>query len=353
MEDGAFGISSGLIYTPGCFGDTAELVALSEVVRDGGGIYATHMRGEGATLETSIAEAIRIGEEARLPVQISHLKASGRENWGKMARALQMIDEARARGLAVTADIYPYIASSTTMTTLFPAWTLEGGMERFLARIGDPATRRRIIDEVQGGREGWSRANGSVGWDEIVVSSCQNQKQFEGQTVAQIAAAMGQDPAEAMMNFLLAEEGTAAIILFMMSEENVARGLAHPQVMIGSDSLALATGQGGKPHPRTYGTFPRVLGKYVRQDKVITLSDGVRKMTSMAAAKLGLGDRGVLAEGKAADITIFDAATVGDRATFADPHQFPDGIDYVIVNGQIVVEHGVQHPVLPGQVLTK
>jgi len=353
MEDGAFGISSGLIYTPGCFGDTAELVALSEVVRDGGGIYATHMRGEGATLETSIAEAIRIGEEARLPVQISHLKASGRENWGKMARALQMVDEARARGLAVTADIYPYIAGSTTMTSLFPAWTLEGGMERFLARLGDAATRRRIIDEVQGGREGWSRANGSVGWDEIVVSSCQNQKQFEGQTVAQIAAAMGRDPAEAMMDFLLAEEGTVAIILFMMSEENVARGIAHPQVMIGSDSLALATGQGGKPHPRTYGTFPRVLGKYVRQDKVITLEDGVRKMTSMAAAKLGLSDRGVLAEGKAADITIFDAATVGDRATFADPHQFPDGIDYVIVNGQIVVEHGVQHPVLPGQVLER
>src|SRR5262252_2317743 len=274
-------------------------------------------------------------------------------NWQRMERALHMIDAARARGLAVTAGIYPYIAGSTTMTSLFPAWTLEGGMERFLARIADPATRQRIIDEVQGGREGWSRANGSVGWDDIVVSSCQNQKEFEGKTVAQIAAAMGQDPAHAMMDFLVAEEGTASIIMFMMSEENVARGIAHPHVMIGSDSLALATGQGGKPHPRTYGTFPRVLGKYVRQERVITLEDGVRKMTSMAAAKLGLGDRGVLATGKAADITIFDATTVGDRATFEEPHQFPDGIDYVIVNGQIVVEHGVQHPVLPGQVLKK
>jgi N-acyl-D-amino-acid deacylase len=353
MEDGAFGISSGLIYTPGCYGDTAELVALSVVVRDGGGIYATHMRGEGATLESSIAEALRIGEEARIPVQISHLKASGRENWGRMERALLMIDEARARGLAVTADIYPYIAGSTTMTSLFPAWTLEGGMERFLARIADRATRQRIIDEVQGGREGWSRANGSVGWDDIVVSSCQNQKAFEGKTVAQIAVAMGQDPAHAMMDFLVAEGGTASIIMFMMSEENVARGIAHPHVMIGSDSLALATGQGGKPHPRTYGTFPRVLGKYVRQEGIITLEDGVRKMTSMAAAKLGLSDRGVLATGNAADITIFDAATVGDRATFEEPHQFPDGIDFVIVNGQIVVEHGIQHPVLPGQVLRK
>src|SRR4029453_16132953 len=158
----------------------------------------THMRGEGATLESSIAEALRIGEEARIPVQISHLKASGRENWSRMERALHMIDTAQARGLAVTADIYPYIAGSTTMTSLFPAWTLEGGIERFLTRLADAATRQRIIDEVQQGGEGWSRANGSVGWDEIMVCSCQHQQQFEGQTVAQMAAAMGQDPAHAM-----------------------------------------------------------------------------------------------------------------------------------------------------------
>lgn len=353
MEDGAFGISSGLVYTPGCYGETDELIALSAVVRDAGGIYATHMRGEGGTLEPSIAEALRIGEAAQVPVQISHLKASGRENWAKMARALQMIDEARARGLDVTADMYPYIAASTTMTSLFPTWTLEGGMERFLVRLADPATRQRIIAEVQGDADGWSRANGSLGWEDILVSSCQHQQEFEGKTVAYMAAAMGQDPAYAMMDFLLGEEGTASVVLFMMSEDNVARGLAHPQIMIGSDSLALATGQGGKPHPRTYGTFPRVLGKYVRQDRIITLEDGVRKMTSMAARKLGLSDRGVLAAGKAADITIFDAATVGDRATFAEPHQFPDGIHYVLVNGQVVVAQGVQHPVLPGQVLRR
>lgn len=353
MEDGAFGLSSGLVYTPGCYGDTAELVALAAVVRDAGGLYATHMRGEGGALETSIAEALRIGDEAQVPVQISHLKASGRENWAKMQRALQMIDAGRARGLDVTADMYPYIAASTTMTSLFPAWTLEGGVERFLARIADPATRQRIIDEVQGGGTGWSRANGSLEWEDILVSSCQNQQEFEGQTMAQIAVAMGKDPAIAMMDFLLGEEGTASIVMFMMSEENVALGLAHPQIMIGSDSLALATGQGGKPHPRTYGTFPRVLGKYVRQAHLFPLAEGVRKMTSMAAQKFGLSDRGVLAPGKAADITIFDATTVDDRATFAEPHQFPDGIQYVIVNGQVVVEHGVQHPVLPGQVLRR
>jgi N-acyl-D-amino-acid deacylase len=353
MEDGAFGLSSGLIYTPGCYGDTAELIALAQVAREGGGIYATHMRGEGGTLEQAISEALRIGEAADIPVQISHLKASGRENWGKMDRALRMIEAGRDRGVAVTADIYPYIAGSTTMTSLFPAWTLEGGVERFLARIGDPDTRRRIIDEVQGGREGWSRANGSVGWDDIMVSSCQQQTQFEGQSVAQIAIAMGKEPPEAMMDFLLDEQGKASIVLFMMSEDNVARGIAHPMLMIGSDSLALAAGRGGKPHPRTYGTFPRVLGKYVRQDGLITLEDGVRKMTSMAATKLGLTDRGVLAEGKAADITIFDAAAIVDLATFEAPHQYPLGIDYVIVNGQIVVEHGEQHPVLPGQILQK
>jgi N-acyl-D-aspartate/D-glutamate deacylase len=353
MDDGAFGLSSGLIYTPGCYGDTDELIALAQVARQAGGLYATHMRGEGGTLEQAIAEALRIGEEAGIPVQISHLKASGRENWGKMERALRMLEEGRARGIAVTADIYPYIAGSTTMTSLFPSWTLEGGMERFLARIGDTDTRRRIIDEVQGGREGWSRANGSVGWDDILVSSCQNQKQFEGRTVGQIAAAMGSDPAEAMMDFLIAEQGKASIVLFMMSEDNVARGIAHPMLMIGSDSLALAAGRGGKPHPRTYGTFPRVLGKYVRDEGIITLEDGVRKMTSMAAEKFGLTDRGVLAEGKAADITIFDAAMVADLATFDAPHQYPVGITYVIVNGQIVVEHGQQHGVFPGQVLTK
>jgi N-acyl-D-aspartate/D-glutamate deacylase len=252
----------------------------------------------------------------------------------------------------VTADIYPYIAGSTTMTSLFPAWTLEGGVERFLTRLADRDIRQRIIEEVQGGGEGWSRANGSVGWDDILVCSCR-QKQFEGHTLAQIATTMGQEPAQAMMDFLIAEHGKASIILFMMSEENVARGIAHPLLMIGSDSLALATGQGGKPHPRTYGTFPRVLGKYVRQEGVITLEDGVRKMTSMAAAKLGLTDRGVLAAGRAADVTIFDPATVLDVATFEAPHQYPVGIEYVIVNGQMVVEHGTQHPVLPGRVLTR
>ena len=353
MEDGAFGLSSGLIYTPGCYGDTTELIALARVVAAGGGIYATHMRGEGGTLEEAITEALRIGEEARITVQVSHLKASGRDNWHKMERALRLLEQGRERGIAVMADIYPYIAGSTTMTSLFPAWTLEGGVERFLCRISDTETRQRIIDEVQGGREGWSRANGAVGWDDIVISSCQQQKAYEGKTVAHIAAAMGQEPALAMMDFLLAEQGKASIILFMMSEENVARGIAHPLLMIGSDSLALAAGRGGKPHPRTYGTFPRVLGKYVRDERLITLADGVRKMTSMAATQLGLSDRGVLAAGKAADITIFNAATVADTATFEDPHQYPTGIEYVIVNGQIVVVHGEQHPVFPGQVLKK
>lgn len=353
MEDGAFGLSSGLIYTPGCYGDTAELIALARVAAEAGGIYATHMRGEGGTLEEAISEALRIGEEARITVQISHLKASGRDNWHKMERALRLIEQGRERGIEVMADIYPYIAGSTTMTSLFPAWTLEGGVERFLSRIRDTETRQRIIDEVQDGREGWSRANGAVGWDDIVVSSCQNQKAYEGKTVAQIAAAMGKEPAQAMMDFLLAEQGKASIILFMMSEDNVARGIAHPLLMIGSDSLALAAGRGGKPHPRTYGTFPRVLGKYVRDNRLITLEDGVRKMTSMAATQLGLSDRGVLAAGKAADITIFDAATVADKATFDAPHQYPVGIEYVIVNGQIVVAHGEQHSVFPGQVLQK
>jgi N-acyl-D-amino-acid deacylase len=353
MEDGAFGISSGLVYTPGCFGDTAELIELAKVAAAAGGIYATHMRGEGGTLERSIREALQIGEAAGITVQISHLKASGRDNWGKMATALQMLEAGRDRGIRVMADIYPYIAGSTTMTSLFPAWTLAGGLQAFLQRIADRDTRQRIIDDVQGATDGWSRANGAVGWDDIMIASCQNQKHFEGQTLAQIATAMGRQPAHAMMDFLLSEEGSASIILFMMSEENVALGIAHPMLMIGSDSLALSAGKGGKPHPRTYGTFPRVLGKYVRDEGIITLEEGVRKMTSMAAAQLALHDRGELALGKAADITIFNPATVIDRATFTAPHQYSEGIDYVIVNGQIVVEKGEQHDILPGVVLSR
>jgi N-acyl-D-amino-acid deacylase len=239
------------------------------------------------------------------------------------------------------------------MTNLLPTWALEGGVERLLARLRDPATRQRLREALSSPDEGWARLNGSLAWEDIVVASCQQQKMFEGQTVAQIATAMGQEPPEALLDFLLAEQGKVSIVVFMMSEDNVAMGLAHPQVMIGSDSLAMAAGRGGKPHPRTYGTFPRVLGKYVRQERIISLEDGIRKMTSMAAEKLGLADRGSLAEGKAADITIFDAATVQDTATFEAPHQYPEGIDYVIVNGQIVIEHGQQRPMLPGVVLRK
>ncbi len=353
MEDGAFGMSSGLIYSPGCYGDTEELIALAKVAATAGGVYATHMRGEGGTLFDSITEALRIGAEAGIAVQISHLKASGRDNWDKMDQALRMLEEGVERGIAVQADIYPYIAGSTTMTSLFPAWTLEGGIEAFLTRIDDTETRQRIIDEVQGGSDGWSRANGAVGWDDIVISQCQHHKEFEGKTLADIAREMGREPAQAMMDFLVEEQGKASIILFMMAEDNVARGIAHPLLMIGSDSLALAAGRGGKPHPRTYGTFPRVLGKYVRQENVVSLEAGVRKMTAMAAEHFGLTDRGVLDAGKAADITVFDAATVLDTATFDDPHHYPAGIEYVIVNGQIVVEQDTQHAVLPGQVLRK
>ena len=261
MEDGAFGLSSGLIYTPGCYGDTAELVALAQVARQAGGVYATHMRGEGGTLEEAISEALTIGEEAGIPVQISHLKASGRENWGKMERALQMIEAAQERGIAVTADIYPYVAGSTTMTSLFPAWTLEGGMDRFLARIGDRDTRQRIIDEVQGGGAGWSRATGSLGWDDILVASCQQQKQFEGCTVAQIADAMGKEPPEAMMDFLLTEQGRVSVVLFMMSEENV-RSRHRPPVA--DDRLRLpgaGDGAGRQAAPADVWHVPARVGK--------------------------------------------------------------------------------------------
>jgi N-acyl-D-amino-acid deacylase len=303
----------------------------------------------------SINEAIRIGEAAGVGVQISHVKASGRENWPKIDAALGLIEQARARGVDVAGDVYPYNAGSTKMDNLMPAWAHEGGMARLLDRLADPATRRRIVAECLVDGERWRNVSqGGTGFDQIFIASCKR-RELEGLNLAQIAQQTGREPAEAMLDLLLEQRCTVGMVSFSQSIENVAKVLAHPALMVGSDSIPLFAGEGdrpGKPHPRTYGTFPRVLGEYARERKLFSLETAVHKMTGMPAARLGLRDRGLVREGAFADLTVFDAATVRDESTYADPHRYPTGIPYVVVNGVVTVDGGRMRAAGSGRVLT-
>ena len=354
LDAGAFGYSTGLVYAPSVFASTEELIGLARSMAGRGGLYFSHVRGEAATLEPAYVEAIRIAEEAGVPVQIAHVKASGRENWGKMEGALRMIADARARGVDVTGDVYPYPAGSTKMDSLLPGWMQDGGIARLLERLADPAARRRAIDDCLVDGERWRTSSGLLGWDEVMVATC-SQPALAGKSLAELARLTGREPAQAMMDLVLSERAGVSMISFGQSEENVAIVIADPHTMIGSDSLSLHAGPGphpGKPHPRSYGTFPRVLGEYCRERRLISWETTVHKMTGKPAAKLRLRDRGLVRTGYAADLALFDPATVRDEATFPDPHRHPTGIPYVLVNGQVVVD-GPRFNALPaGRVLT-
>jgi N-acyl-D-amino-acid deacylase len=353
LEAGAWGLSTGLIYAPGSYAATEEIVALARAAARGPAFYASHIRGEGATLLEAVAEAILVGREARLPVQVSHLKAAGRPNWGKVARALAMIDAAAAEGLDVQADVYPYTASSTTLRTLLPDWALEGGVSAMLARLRDPAERARMRRDIEAPPAGQGLLD-RVGWENIMVSYCPGRKDAEGRRLTEIAAARGVDPIEAALELIADEAGKAYMVLFQLDEADLRRVLAHPRVMVGSDGSALAPygelGE-GKPHPRSYGTFPRVLAEYVREQRLLTLAQAVHKMTGMPARRLGLRDRGVLRPGARADLVVFDPRRVADRATYEEPHAYPEGIEHVLVNGRFVIRDGEHTGNLPGRVL--
>ena len=346
MEDGAWGMSTGLIYTPSTFAKTDEIVELAKVVADHGGVYFTHIRGEGATLLEAVREATEIGKKAEVPVQIAHFKASGKAHWGKTVDSLRLVEEGRQRGVDVTFDQYPYIASSTGLSALMPHWAQEGGADRLLERLRDPEIRRRI-------KEG--PATVTRDWAAVVIASAKNHPHYEGKSIAEIAELEGKDGMDVAFDLLLAEDAQVAIVSFGMSEEDVRRVMVSAHGMVGSDGRAVAP-RGvlgtGKPHPRYYGTFPRVLGHYVREG-VLSLQDAVRKMTSAPAQRLGIRDRGLLREGFKADITIFDPATVKDEATFTDPHRYASGIPYVIVNGVVVIDSGEHTGALPGSALRK
>jgi len=345
MDEGAWGMSTGLIYPPSVYGDTEELVELARVPAARGGFYFSHIRGEGATLLDAVAEAIEIGERAGLPVQIAHFKASGVDNWGLLPQALSLLDVARERGVDVMADRYPYIASSTGLGASLPHWAHDGGRDALLDRLREAKTRARILDDP---------GTQSTHWDKIVIASVPDRSEWEGQSVAEIAAQRGTDPTVTALDLLLEAEGRVSVIRFGMSEENLCTVLRHPAVMIGSDGSARAPygvlGQ-GKAHPRNYGTFPRVLGRYAREQGVLSLAEAVHKMTGKTAGRLRLADRGLLRAGYKADLVLLDPETVGDAGTYSDPYQYAMGIEAVVVNGQVVIQRGEHTGALPGRVL--
>jgi N-acyl-D-amino-acid deacylase len=354
VEAGAWGLSTGLIYAPGSYASTDEIVDVARVAGSQGGFYASHIRGEGATLLDAVTEAIRIGREGRLPVQVSHVKAAGRPNWGKVERALALIDAARAEGLDVMADVYPYTASSTTLRTLLPDWALEGGVAAMIERLADTEVRARIRKEIEAPVTGQSLLD-RIGWENVMISYCARRKDAEGKRLSELGAARGMDPLDAALELIVDEAGKAYMILFQLDEADLRRALVHPHVMIGSDGSALAPygalGE-GKPHPRSYGTFPRVLGEYTREQRVLSLPQAIHKMTGMPARRLNLKNRGLVREGAKADLVVFDPRRIADVATYQDPHRYPAGIEHVLVNGRFVIKDGQHTGSLPGRVLT-
>jgi len=357
MREGAFGLSTGLIYPPSCFADTEEIVALAAEAAAAGGIYATHMRSERDELVEAVREAIEIGARSGAPVQISHHKACGKNNWGKVRDTLGMIDEARAAGQDVTADQYPYVASATSLSILLPDWVHDGGHAKTLERLRSPRERAKVEAYLERIARDGSIANDG-GWQSVLISAVKTpeNKAVEGKHILQLAQMKGKPPVTALVDLLIEEELGVGMVHFTQCEEDVRTVMAHPATMIGSDASARAVSgptSNGKPHPRAYGTFPRVLGRYVREQRVIGLPEAIAKMTWLSARKLGLADRGRIAEGCWADIVVFDPDTVIDTATYAEPHAISRGISYVLVNGQVAAEHGELTGALAGMVLRK
>lgn len=359
MQDGALGLSVALLVPPNTYHTTAQLIELASAVKPFGGIYMTHVRTEGEGIEAAIGEALEVAGKAQVPVEILHLKIADRRLWGRMKDVCDLIEQARSRGIRASADQYPYVAGQNNLVALVPPWAMEGGRERMLARLKNIAERRRIEKDLYAGIPGWFNHYLAMnGWEGCLVASVSTaaNKKYEGKSIAEIARLSGRKPADAVFDLLIDEQGSVPAVYFLMSEEDVRYAMQQPWVSIGSDGAAVRPDGvlgSGKPHPRWYGTFPRVLGKYVREEHVLTLPEAIRKMTSLNAEKLGIEDRGLLRAGKKADITVFDPARVADRATFENPHQYPIGILCVIVNGVPVIE-GEQHlGTKPGRILRK
>jgi N-acyl-D-amino-acid deacylase len=336
MAEGAAGMSSGLYYAPGLFATTDEVVALACVVARRGGYYATHLRNEAEGLLDSLDEAIHIGRAAGVAVHISHLKAAGWRNWHLADAALTRIEAARTAGLDVTVDVYPYHFSNTSLLAIIPPWAQDGGVPDLLSRLTDPATREKIMGQINDGLPGWENIYHNAGWEKIIISagSTAAGRAWEGRSITDIARAAGKDPCQCALDIIVSERGAVSIIAGSMNEENVARFIELPFAMIGSDGSPNA----GKPHPRVYGTFPRVIRRFVRELKTLSLAEAVHKMTGMTARRLGLSAFGRIAVGARADAVLFDPERFADTATFDDPCQYPVGLNAVWVNGRLVLD---------------
>jgi len=352
MAGGALGLSSGLEYTPGSFASTEELVELCRVAAGSGGVYATHVRDEEGGILEAVDEAFRIARETPIRLQISHLKVGYAVNWPKFPALLERIERARAAGIEFRCDRYPYIAWATGLDIFFPIWSREGTTEDFIVRLRDPSLQDRLRAEVR------IKEKELGSWDKVLISSVATGKNrpLEGVNVLDASVRAGQAPYDFIRDLLIEETGRVGMITFAMSEEQLKILLAHPLVGVGSDGSAVAPYgplAKGKPHPRFYGTFPRVLGKYVRDEKVIPLEEMIRKMTAMPAAHLGFVRRGMLKVGWAADLCVFDPERVIDKATYMEPAVYPEGIRQVVVNGEVVVDEGRHTGRLPGRILRK
>jgi dihydroorotase/N-acyl-D-amino-acid deacylase len=357
MKDGALGLSSALIYPPNIYAKTDELIALAQVASKYGGLYATHMRSEGASEMPALAEAMRIGREANLPVEIFHLKVSGKPRWGSMKNVVAAIQLARDFGLDIAADMYPYTAGATALASALPPWVADGGVQKLLERLKDPTARARIKTDLAGDHADWENlfydCGGAAG---VLISSVQNSelKQFEGKTVEDAAKSWKKSPEDTLLDFVLADKAQTGAIYFMASEEDLRIGLSQPWTSIGLDAGEMSLdGPIYEPHahPRAMGSMPRFLGRYVRDEHLMALESAIRKITSLPAQREHLESRGLLKPGYFADITIFDPATMIDHATFTKPDQLSDGIDFTIVNGQVEYDHGKLTGATAGRIL--
>jgi N-acyl-D-amino-acid deacylase len=352
MDSGAFGISTGLIYPPGSFTSTEELIEVVRPVSEWGGLYFSHARGEKRGVVDAYGEAIEIGRKTGAAVEISHFKAAGRENWDQAALALELIDGARSGGLNVTADMYPYLAGATYLAALLPEWAMEGGLPGLLKRLTRAPERARIIDAMKAGEGGIVE---NIEWDGILISRS-SERDYEARYVSELASGEGKEPYEWTLDALLKTQGDISMVAFLMSEHNVKMQLRHPAMLIGTDGLGLATEgpmASGTVHPRNFGTFPRVFGRYVREEGVLALEEASWKASGYPAQKLGLADRGMIRRGYKADLVVFDPTTIRDEATYMEPLQYPSGLEYVLVNGEVVIEQGRQTSARPGTVIRR
>lgn len=349
MDEGAIGVSTGLIYPPGSYASTEELVDFTHPSGERDGFYFSHIRGEAETLLDAVSEAISIGRQTDTSVQIAHFKSVREPNWHKTAAALELLDAARAEGLDISADLYPYLASNTSLSTFLPDWAHEGGKAAILERLAEPGTRQEMARDMRSGGFAFE-----TDWSQVIIGSAPKNRTYDGRTVDELAGETNKGAVEWVFDALLETGLDIDMISFGMSEDNRKLELRHPAMMIGTDGSARAT-EGpmsrGKPHPRNYGTFPRVLGYYVREQGTISLEEAIWKMCGLPAEKLRWTDRGLVKAGHRADLVVLDPETVADRATFQDPHQYPVGIHHVLVNGQPVIQGGAHTQALPGSVL--